>query len=334
MAEQKEANRLTALARAQVNVQNVRQHAQHPNPEDEYLGDEELLNPGNPRRAERIAVQEAATTSSRKMSMENMIEKLLKRVEATDSGVTTMKTDLTSISQLKKKAEDAKFRKFLTMLNQLAINVPLVEAFEQIPRYAKFMKDLMTKKWKVIHEPEDNLIHCGAISTRSLVPKKADPGAFTILCTISSLKFTKALCDLGDSINLMPLYVNKKLGLENLTPTNMQLMMAERSMKQPVGILHDVLVKVDDFTLPADFVVLDCEVVFKVPIILGRAFIATRSVIVDMELNELKFRQNDKEARFEINSSMTQQKKMGVWSIIDMFYKDDKRVSTGYLGEV
>ena len=92
--------------------------------------------------------------------------------------------------------------------------------------------------------------------------KKADLGAFTIPCTIGSLKFTKALCNVGASINLLPLAVYKKLGLGDPTPTNMWLVMIDRSMKRPMGILHDVLVKVADFVLPADFVVLDCEVDF------------------------------------------------------------------------
>ncbi|XP_016578822.2 uncharacterized protein LOC107876408 [Capsicum annuum] len=160
---------------------------------------------------------------------------------------------------------------------------------------------------------EDNLLYCGAISTRSLMQKKADPRAFTISCTIGSLKFAKALCNLGASINLMSLVVYKKLGLVYPTPINMRLVMVDRSVKQPMGILHDVLVKVANFILPADFVVLDYEVEFEVPIILGRSFLATGRVIIDMELNELKFRLNDKEARFEIHSSMTQQKEMGVF---------------------
>ncbi|XP_016540993.1 uncharacterized protein LOC107841654 [Capsicum annuum] len=201
---------------------------------------------------------------------------------------------------------EAKFCKFMAMLQQLIINVPLVEALEQMPDYAKFMKNLVTKKQKVSHEPKDNLFHCVSISTRSFVQKKADPSAFTILCTIGSLNFTKELCDMGDNINLIPLVVYKKIGLGDLTLTNMQLVMADKSVKRPMGILHDVLHKVADFILSADFVVLDCEMDFEVPIILGRPFLATGRVIVDIELNELEFRLNDKEARFEIHSFMTQ----------------------------
>lgn len=70
------------------------------------------------------------------------------------------------------------------------------------------------------------------------------------------------------------------------------------------------------------------------PIILGRPFLTTGRVIVYIELNELKFRQNNKETRFEIHSSMTQQKDIGIFSIVYVLYKDDKGVSIGCLGEV
>ena len=83
------------------------------------------------------------------------------------------------------------------MLKQLSINVPLVEALEQIPGYAKFMKDLLTNKRSVTFEGYDRMQHCSAIATRFLVQKKEDPSAFTIPCTVGSLHFAKALCDLG-----------------------------------------------------------------------------------------------------------------------------------------
>ncbi|XP_047268178.1 uncharacterized protein LOC124898583 [Capsicum annuum] len=150
----------------------------------------------------------------------------------------------------------------------------------------------------------DNIHHCGAVSSQSLVQKKSDPRAFTILCTVRSIKFTKTLYDLGASINLMPLYIYKNLGLGEPTLTTMHLFMADRSVKRPVGISQDVPVKVDDFILPADFVILDCDVDFEVPIILGIPLLATRRVLVDMELNELKFRYGKKEARFKMQPPM------------------------------
>ena len=125
--------------------------------------------------------------------------------------------------------------------------------------------------------------HCSAIGRRSLVQKKEDPGAFTIPCTVGSLHFAKALCDQEASINLMPLSIYKKLDLGNPKPTAMQLLMADRTVKRPIGILYDVLVKVDSFIFSADFVILDCEVDFEVPIILGRLFLATGRDLVHME---------------------------------------------------
>ncbi|TMW81392.1 hypothetical protein EJD97_009900, partial [Solanum chilense] len=124
--------------------------------------------------------------------------------------------------RLVKKTEDCKYRRFITMLKQLSINVPLVEALEQMPGYAKFMKDLVIKKRLVTFEDDDRQHHCSAIATRSLVQKKEDLGAFTIPCTVGSLHFAKALCDLGESINLMPLSIFKKLGLGDPKSTAMR----------------------------------------------------------------------------------------------------------------
>ena len=112
--------------------------------------------------------------------------------------------------------------------------------------------------------------------------KKEDPGAFTILCTIGLLHFAKALCDLGASINLMPLSIYKKLVLGDPKPIVMHLLIADQMVKRPIGILHDVLVKVYSFIFLSNFVILDCEVDFEVPIILGRPFLATDRALVDM----------------------------------------------------
>ncbi|XP_016549081.1 uncharacterized protein LOC107848862 [Capsicum annuum] len=209
--------------------------------------------------------------------------------------------------------DDTRISQFMAMLKQLMVNVSLVEALEQMLGYSMFMKDLVTKKRAMIYEPVDYLYHCGAISTRSLVQKKADPGAFTITCTIGSLDFSKALCDLEVSIDLMPLAVYKKLGLGDPTPTNMQLVMADRSVKRLVSILYNMLVKVANFIFPTDFVIMDCEVDFEVPVILGRLFLATGSVLIDLRANEILFRLNDELVRFDVCQSMKQHKEMSVF---------------------
>ncbi|XP_049391485.1 uncharacterized protein LOC125855851 [Solanum stenotomum] len=147
---------------------------------------------------------------------------------------------------------------------------------------------MVTKKRAVSFEDDDRLQHGSVIATRSLVQKKEDPGAFTIPCTIGLLHFAKALCDLGASINPMPLSIYKTLGLGDPKPTAMRLLIADRTVKRPIGVLHDVLMKVESFIFPANFVILDYEVDFEVPIILGRPFLATRSALVDMENGSMK----------------------------------------------
>ncbi|XP_070029216.1 uncharacterized protein [Nicotiana sylvestris] len=172
------------------------------------------------------------------------------------------------------------------MMKSLTINVPLVEALEKMPGYAKFMKDLVTKKRSMECETIKMTHEVSAI-VHSMALKLEDLGAFTIPCTIGSADFAKALCDLGENINLMPYLVFKTLGIRKPHPTSMRLQMADRSMKRPLRIIDDVLVRVDKFILPADFVILDCEVDFEVPIILGRPFLATGKALVDVEVGEL-----------------------------------------------
>ncbi|XP_070030074.1 uncharacterized protein [Nicotiana sylvestris] len=144
-------------------------------------------------------------------------------------------------------------------MKSLSINVPLVEALEQTPGYAKLMKDLVKKKRSMDCETI-KMIHQVSAIVHSMAPKLEDPSAFTIPCTIGSADFAKDLYNLGASINLMPYSVFKMLGIRQPRPTSMRLQMADRTTNRPLGIIDDVLVWVDKFILPTDFVTLDYEV--------------------------------------------------------------------------
>ena len=115
--------------------------------------------------------------------------------------------------------------------------------------------------------------------------KYKDPGSPTISVNIGGTCIDKALLDLGASVNLLQYSVYKQLGLGVLKPTNITRSLADRSMKIPKGIIEDVLVKVDKFYYPVDFVVLDTESIAEgtnyVPIILGRPFLATSNAIIN-----------------------------------------------------
>ena len=115
--------------------------------------------------------------------------------------------------------------------------------------------------------------------------KYKDPGTPTISVNIGGTCIDKALLDLGVSVNLLPYSVYRQLGLGEMKLTNITLSLADRSVKIPKGIVEDVLVKVDKFYYPVDFVVLDKEPVAggtnQVPIILGRPFLATSNAIIN-----------------------------------------------------
>nr|XP_016446128.1 PREDICTED: uncharacterized protein LOC107771302 [Nicotiana tabacum] len=157
------------------------------------------------------------------------------------------------------------------------------QSFGTNARLCKFMKDLVTKKRSINFETIKVTHQVNAI-IHSMAPKLEDPGAFIIPCTIGSGDFAKALCDLWASINLIPYSVaNGRLFYE-----------------EAIGVIEDVLVRVDKFIFPADFMILDCEVEYEVPIILGRPFPATGKALYDIEAGEITFWVGDKQVVFHV----------------------------------
>ncbi|XP_050890469.1 uncharacterized protein LOC127095883 [Lathyrus oleraceus] len=144
----------------------------------------------------------------------------------------------------KKKGQHEKnFEKFLEMFKKLELNIPFLEALEQMPTYAKFMKDIISKKRTIETNPIILTETCNAMLQGMKVPvKKKDRGSLTIPCAIGDRSFKKALIDLGASVSLMPLSIYKKLGIGKIQDTRMTLQFADRSVKRPYGIVEDVLV--------------------------------------------------------------------------------------------
>ncbi|XP_022156296.1 uncharacterized protein LOC111023221 [Momordica charantia] len=138
-----------------------------------------------------------------------------------------------------------------------------------MPNYVKFLKDILAKKrslgeFKTVALTKE----CSAILTEKLPQKMGDPGSFTIPVSIGGKNVGHALCDLGPSINLMPLSVYQKLGIREARPTTVTLQLADRFITHPEGKIEDVLVQVDKFIFPADFIILDYVDDKKIPIIL------------------------------------------------------------------
>ena len=187
---------------------------------------------------------------------------------------------------LRSKKKASQHAGILEVLRQVKVNIPLLDIIKQVPAYAKFLKDLCTIKKGLGIEKKAFLTEQVSAIIQSKNPVKYnDPGSPTISVNISGTCIDKSLLDLGASVNLLPYSVYKQLGLGELKPTNITLSLADRSVKIPKGIVEDVLVKIDKFYYPVDFVVLDTEPIANepnhMPIILGRPFLATANAIIN-----------------------------------------------------
>ncbi|XP_047148348.1 uncharacterized protein LOC124820652 [Vigna umbellata] len=196
----------------------------------------------------------------------------------------------------------------MEMFKKLEITIPLSEALQQMPFYAKFLRELLTKKRKYIEKETIEVQGNYSAIIQQLPPKFKDPGSFTIPCTLGELEVGRALIDLGASINLMSLSMFKRIeGLE-LKPTRMVLQLADKSLKYLYGVVEDVLVKVDKFVFPVDFVIMKMEENEDVLLILGRPFMKTARVLIDVENGKLKVRVQDEEVNFDVFKAMTHPK--------------------------
>ncbi|XP_058756799.1 uncharacterized protein LOC131630022 [Vicia villosa] len=205
----------------------------------------------------------------------------------------------------KKDLTEKKFEKFLELFKKLEINIPFAEALEQMPIYAKLMKDIISKKRSISTEPILLTETFSAIlQGLKILIKKKDRGAVTIPCTIGDRSFKKALIDLCASVSLMPLSIYKKLELGEVQDTRMTLQFADHSMKRPYGIATDVLVKIDKFVFPVDFVVLEMLEDEEIPLILGRPFLETGRCMIDIEEGTMTLKVYDKELKINVRDAM------------------------------
>lgn len=201
-------------------------------------------------------------------------------------------------NRLKNTKQSAQMEKILEVFKQVRVNIPLLDAIQQVPTYAKYLKDLCTKK-RTTNVPKKAFLaaNVSSILMNQLPIKYKDPGSPTISCIIGTTKIDKALLDLGASVNLLPLSVYEQLGLGGLKPTKITLQLADRSIKLPKGIVEDVLIKVGEFVYPIDFVILDTQPVSnmstQIPVILGRPFLATSNALINCRNGSMRLNYGD-----------------------------------------
>ncbi|XP_075076655.1 uncharacterized protein LOC142163283 [Nicotiana tabacum] len=121
----------------------------------------------------------------------------------------------------------------------------------QTNQYVKYIKDIVKNKMRLTEFETVALTEeCNSRIQGKLPQKLKDPGSFTIQISIAKYVVGRALCDLGASINLMPLSVFRQLGLGEARPTTIILQLADCSHAHPKGVIEDVLVQVGSFNIP------------------------------------------------------------------------------------
>ncbi|XP_058778263.1 uncharacterized protein LOC131652428 [Vicia villosa] len=176
---------------------------------------------------------------------------------------------------------------------------------KKVKRNKKRNENMLTKKKKYTDEETVVLdAHCSATIQKTPPRKEADSGRVILPITIGGNYISNGLVDLGSSINLIPLSVVKRLGNIEMKHTRITLQLADKSIISPYGVVQDMLVKVDKFLFLVDFVVVDMEEDRDVPLILGRPFMKTTRMMIDIDDGIMKVRVQDKEVIFTLFESM------------------------------
>jgi hypothetical protein len=216
-----------------------------------------------------------------------------------------------SMSSSRSKKED-KEKEILEVFKKVELNIPFIDAIKQIPKYVKFLKELCTTK-RAYKLKGYEMVSMGEVV--SVVVKKNMPlnqkdlGAFTIPCVIGNASFKRALCDLGVSISVMPKHVYDSLSLEPLNKTSIVIQLTDRSFVYPLGVIEDVLVKIDSLVIPCDFYILDmeydsCDSSNNTPILFRRPFLKTANTKIDCGKDTLSMEVRDKKIEFNFHDAM------------------------------
>ncbi|XP_020258937.1 uncharacterized protein LOC109835369 [Asparagus officinalis] len=180
-----------------------------------------------------------------------------------------------------------------------------LETISQMPSYAKFLKEILSNK-RQLEEYETVVLtqECSDIIQNKLPLKLKDLGSFSIPCTIGDISINHALCDLGVSVNLLPLSICNKVQMGDLKPTTISLLLVDRSVKRPVGILEDVPIPVGKFYIPVNFVILEIKEDSQIPIILRISFLAIVGTVIDVKNGKLSLNIGGKKVNFDLFSAM------------------------------
>ncbi|CAN6586245.1 unnamed protein product [Malus baccata var. baccata] len=196
----------------------------------------------------------------------------------------------------------------LDTFRKVQVNIPLLDTIKQVPKYAKFLKELCTTRKKASNKEVVRVSeNVSAVLQQKLPHKCKDPDSFTIPCVIGNTRFESAMLDLGASINVMPYSIYASMNLGELKHDGVIIQLANRSNAYPKGVLEDVLVQVNHLVFPADFYMLEMEDLNhspQLPILLGRPFMKTTRTKIDVFKGTLTMEFDGEVIDFNISNAM------------------------------
>ncbi|GKE57775.1 reverse transcriptase domain-containing protein [Tanacetum coccineum] len=200
---------------------------------------------------------------------------------------------------------EARYAKFLDMIKEVRINIPLVDVLAGMPNYGKFLKDLVRNKSKMEQISAAFLTEeCSSILQNKIPSKLGDHVSFLIPCKLAKSIEYLALADLGTSINQIPYPLYAALSRTTLKPTRMSIHLENHTYHYPMGVAKNMLVQVRKFMFPIDFIILQMEEDDKVLLILGRSFLHTADAIKRVKNKELNLGIGEDRATFHIDKAM------------------------------
>ena len=197
----------------------------------------------------------------------------------------------------KKMADVALEKEILETFRKVEVNIPLLDAIKQIPKYPKFLKELCTNKRKLKGNERVSLSKNFQHSSNRCLKNARIQGHFLFLA------IDDCMLDLRAFINVIPTSIFNSLGFGPLKATGVVTQLANRSNTHPTGLVEDVLVRVNELIFPADFYILEMEgdsSSSKSPIIPGRPFLKTVRTKIDVHSGTMSMEFGDNVVKFNI----------------------------------
>ncbi|CAN6544418.1 unnamed protein product [Malus baccata var. baccata] len=223
---------------------------------------------------------------------------------------------------MQSKKEEAE-KDILETFRKVQVNIPILDAIKQVPRYAKFLKELCTTRKRIsskeVVKVSENV---SAILQRKLPTKCKDPSSFAIPCVIGNTRFESAMLDLGASINVMPYSIYASIHLGELKKDGVIIQLADRFNVYPKGVLEDVLVQVNHLIFLADFYVLEMDESDHsptLPILFGWPFMKTIRTKIDVFNGTLMMEFDGEVINFNLSDSIKYPSEDHSYFSIDVF---------------